>query len=76
MKSHRALVLQQSSDLIKSVNAEELYNDCARWEKMEEKLEMERDQSQKEKRENWQTYQCIRPSVKAVRMDKDIKNTE
>lgn len=44
--------------------------------KMEEKLEMERDQSQKEERDNWQTQQCIRPSVMAVRMDKDIKNTE
>ena len=54
MRSHRALVLQQSNNLIKSVNSEELFNNCAGWEKkMEEKLEMETDQSQKEERENW-----------------------
>ena len=33
MRNHRALVLQQSNDLIKSVNVEELFNDSARWEK-------------------------------------------
>lgn len=35
-----------------------------------------RDESQREEMENQQAYQCLRPSVMAVRMDKNIKNTE
>lgn len=74
--SEKPLVLEQPRDLRKSVNEQEsLIKDCAVCKDWEKSWRW-RDQSQGKERENLQAYQCIRPSLRAVRIDKNIKNTE